>query len=479
MDQSFVEEVRERMQATFRSVFMLLSVILGCIACGRLSRPKVYDANDATGENNARVSVCDSDSATPGTGAEPNVSDMLLEYACHSNEHSDQLSNSSNNTIMSVHAHDLEVDDLEDACSPPQSPPSDDFPCDIVAPATVTSVAEASKSEEKPFTYTNSVPAPLAGSDPGPSVLGIATSGDSSHEPTTNETLRELLCCPITMQPMKDPVVAADGQTYERSAIELWLKDNSTSPLTGEVMAHKAVTCNYSLRDILETIGEDPRQGRESISSAKQTVSTTSKAPEQTKSTWGRAGALIIGNNNTSQSDGGHEARESAGGTSMSSKSKNPSNPRMSMSEIAAKEKSVNRSFNTGRIVGVIRPKNRQLNDFTAIALKAYVEDIKKQVRWRSQREQNIRWFVAWFFSWTMYFVFCWIVLIYGVQALGPASMSATIMAWLIAILQVFLIIEPLQVCFVALFPFCVNEETTCGRCFRRLQWCYNEVLAP
>ncbi|KAL0030823.1 hypothetical protein WJX77_008253 [Trebouxia sp. C0004] len=39
-----------------------------------------------------------------------------------------------------------------------------------------------------------------------------------------------LLCCPITQELMVDPVIAADGHTYERDAFEKWLLRSSTSP---------------------------------------------------------------------------------------------------------------------------------------------------------------------------------------------------------------------------------------------------------
>ena len=45
--------------------------------------------------------------------------------------------------------------------------------------------------------------------------------------------LVEYFLCPITMSTMSDPVVTSDGQTYERTAIEDWLKTHDTSPLTG------------------------------------------------------------------------------------------------------------------------------------------------------------------------------------------------------------------------------------------------------
>ncbi|CAM9325552.1 unnamed protein product [Phaeothamnion confervicola] len=58
---------------------------------------------------------------------------------------------------------------------------------------------------------------------------------------------RQPVTCPITGMPIEDPVVAADGHSYERSAIERWLRDHDTSPMTGETLATKALFRNYSL----------------------------------------------------------------------------------------------------------------------------------------------------------------------------------------------------------------------------------------
>ena len=54
--------------------------------------------------------------------------------------------------------------------------------------------------------------------------------------------------CPITGVPMHDPVVAADGHTYERAAIERWFSEHDTSPLTGEVLPTTALFPNWALR---------------------------------------------------------------------------------------------------------------------------------------------------------------------------------------------------------------------------------------
>ena len=49
-------------------------------------------------------------------------------------------------------------------------------------------------------------------------------------------TAPDALCCPISMEIMRDPVISADGHTYERAEIESWFANNRTSPKTGAVL---------------------------------------------------------------------------------------------------------------------------------------------------------------------------------------------------------------------------------------------------
>jgi hypothetical protein len=46
---------------------------------------------------------------------------------------------------------------------------------------------------------------------------------------------------------MDDPVVAADGHTYNRVDIETWLKEHDTSPLTNESLESKALFPNMGI----------------------------------------------------------------------------------------------------------------------------------------------------------------------------------------------------------------------------------------
>ena len=59
----------------------------------------------------------------------------------------------------------------------------------------------------------------------------------------------EFLVCPITQEVMDDPVITSDGHTFERSAIEAWLSNNNTNPMTGSEIKSKALTPNFALRD--------------------------------------------------------------------------------------------------------------------------------------------------------------------------------------------------------------------------------------
>jgi len=54
-----------------------------------------------------------------------------------------------------------------------------------------------------------------------------------------------------------DPVVAADGHTYEREAIEGWLENHDTSPMTNHDMLHSYVFPNIALRKVIATHAGD------------------------------------------------------------------------------------------------------------------------------------------------------------------------------------------------------------------------------
>lgn len=57
--------------------------------------------------------------------------------------------------------------------------------------------------------------------------------------------------CPITLQPMVDPVITADGHSYERAAIQQWFEYHQTSPKTGARLQSKTLIPNQALKGLI------------------------------------------------------------------------------------------------------------------------------------------------------------------------------------------------------------------------------------
>ena len=66
----------------------------------------------------------------------------------------------------------------------------------------------------------------------------------------------DLLMCPLTMEVKRDPVITADGQTYERTEIHKWFAlGNRTSPLTGAELPSTNPTPNIGPRKFIQESG--------------------------------------------------------------------------------------------------------------------------------------------------------------------------------------------------------------------------------
>ena len=61
------------------------------------------------------------------------------------------------------------------------------------------------------------------------------------------------LTCPITCALLVDPVITvADGETYERAAIEAWFGEgHDTSPITGERLDNSALVPNNAMKRLI------------------------------------------------------------------------------------------------------------------------------------------------------------------------------------------------------------------------------------
>jgi hypothetical protein len=72
----------------------------------------------------------------------------------------------------------------------------------------------------------------------------------------TDYELPAAFICPITQDVMAYPVVADDGQSYERHAIEAWIRAHGTSPVTREAMMLEGLHPNRALRDMIAAEAE-------------------------------------------------------------------------------------------------------------------------------------------------------------------------------------------------------------------------------
>ncbi|KAA6420846.1 MAG: U-box domain-containing protein [Trebouxia sp. A1-2] len=88
--------------------------------------------------------------------------------------------------------------------------------------------------------------------EPAGPVPGAASvlhySGVPPEASNPDQALCNLFCCPLTKVSMQDPVIAADGHTYERQAMEDWLTCHNTSPVTGQQLHSLRLISNVAIR---------------------------------------------------------------------------------------------------------------------------------------------------------------------------------------------------------------------------------------
>lgn len=88
--------------------------------------------------------------------------------------------------------------------------------------------------------------------------------------------------CPLTLGIMFDPVLDNEGNTYERAAIEKWLKDHKTSPISRCPLNSRLLIPNNALRDTIhEFMGED-WVAKKTVERGKSVKSTSAKDAQST-----------------------------------------------------------------------------------------------------------------------------------------------------------------------------------------------------
>lgn len=79
---------------------------------------------------------------------------------------------------------------------------------------------------------------------------GMMMIVDDAH--TAHDAHPRGFVCPISLALMTDPVMAADGHSYQRSAIVQHLKQSWLSPATNKHLANKKLTENFALRSAIQ-----------------------------------------------------------------------------------------------------------------------------------------------------------------------------------------------------------------------------------
>ena len=69
--------------------------------------------------------------------------------------------------------------------------------------------------------------------------------------PLRCDSLPDEFTCPISFELMEDPVIAADGHTYERRAIAAWFERRRTSPITNEALPNLDLVPAHAIRSMI------------------------------------------------------------------------------------------------------------------------------------------------------------------------------------------------------------------------------------
>jgi len=100
---------------------------------------------------------------------------------------------------------------------------------------------------------------------------------------TRGQELRDEFTCPITRSLMRVPVIAADGHTYDRAAIERWLAHHDNSPRTGEVLEHRLLVPNHNLKRLIDDLVREGGGGLYSAKEAERDARRTFDTVEETR----------------------------------------------------------------------------------------------------------------------------------------------------------------------------------------------------
>ena len=117
---------------------------------------------------------------------------------------------------------------------------------------TVDPAASSNASTHASLNASRGGVAAACGPAPAPTAKnGMVAAAEAADAAAAEDQVPISFYCPITQEIMADPVFTSDGQTYERAAIEKWLANHNTSPLTGNQLSMNTLTPNVLARGMI------------------------------------------------------------------------------------------------------------------------------------------------------------------------------------------------------------------------------------
>jgi len=123
-------------------------------------------------------------------------------------------------------------------------------------------------------------------------------------------------------------------------------------------------------------------------------------------------------------------------------------------------------------------PAGVKLTSLAAVVAAAKQKHDETRKRWLSDRVIRCRITVAWSINALIYIASALLTLTYGVKY-GSNTTNEMLTLWMLAILQIYLIIEPVQIILIVCLPSLCDKRTRVGRFFTNARACLRELCDP
>eukprot|EP00980_Cylindrotheca_fusiformis_P015178 scaffold4199_cov101-Cylindrotheca_fusiformis.AAC.6 len=114
----------------------------------------------------------------------------------------------------------------------------------------------------------------------------VVDEEDDDEEEEENEEIgpSEEFTCPLTRDVFVEPVIDAEGNTYERDAILEWLQHNDTSPITRNQLAEHHLVPNRVLKNLIAALAYHHRHSNITTTTTATISSSTTSSSSSTSS---------------------------------------------------------------------------------------------------------------------------------------------------------------------------------------------------